>query len=58
MDLEIRKKNDFNHQVRLPIDLNDFVVNVSKELNCSKSEAIRSMIKACKEEFKKKGERI
>lgn len=57
MKLEVQSKvNSCSHQVRLPQDLNEFVIKISEELNCSKSEAIRSMIKACMAGFKKDAE--
>lgn len=56
MELQIEKTKNLNVNVRLTKDLNDFVNQISKELDCTKSEAIRSMIKACRAGFKKEGE--
>lgn len=57
MQLQVQQKLDTcNLKVRLSADLNEFVIKISQELNCSKSEAIRSMIKACRAGFKKDAE--
>lgn len=58
MQLQVQKKVDaYNLKVRLSEDLNQFVIQISEELNCSKSEAVRSMIKACRAGFKKEAEK-
>lgn len=48
MKLEIPERKLISCQLRLDRELNDFVTSVAKDLSCSKSEAIRAMIKVCK----------
>ena len=48
MKLIIEEKKTIIHQIRLDNEINDFVMSVAKDLSCSKSEAIRAMIKFCK----------
>lgn len=48
MQLVIEEKKTIIHQIRLDNELNDFVMSVAKDLSCSKSQAMRAMIKFCK----------
>lgn len=49
MQIEVTTKTKPHHyQVKLSDDLNDFVQQKSKELNCNRSEAIRAIINACR----------
>ena len=56
MELENQNKaKPYICQVRLSEDLEQFVNEISKELSCTKSEAIRSIIRACRADFKREG---
>lgn len=48
MELIIQNKKTVIHQVRLDKELDEFIIKVSKDLSCSKSEAIRAMVRFCK----------
>jgi len=46
------EEKPFVCHVRLSQNMNDYIVKVSDQLKCNKSEAIRAMIRACKDNCK------
>jgi hypothetical protein len=48
MNIEKEDKKDILYQVLLDQECSDFVLQTCKDLNISKSQAIRSMVRVCK----------